>query len=681
MDEQPAADDHRSSAADPARSVIELAGVSRSYRMGAYLVHALKAIDLRIDAGEFVAIIGPSGSGKSTLMYLLGCLDRPDAGCYRLDGDDVATLDDQALSRLRNRAIGYVFQQFHLLGELDVIDNVALGLCYAGQERAQRRERAAEIASRMGLHDRLTHTPNELSGGQMQRVAIARALAGEPALLLADEPTGNLDSQTGLEIMEVFHRLHEAGTTIVLITHDRDIAAQAERVVERVDGEIVSDSRTRERSAPVSAEPASAAAPAPAETAADRLRFPDLMRMALREGLFAHKLRSLLTTLGIVFGIAAVISMTAITEGGKRQQLEQIRQIGLNNIQIHDLGLEGARLLRQRRVNPHGVTRQDLQLLLGNIPEIADATAWKQLRAELRYQDRVLEDARPLGVTGAFQEVVNYHVARGRFLDADDAERFARVCVLGPELVDELGIADPLGALVIIGDQPFTVVGVMERKPFADSEISDVDIVNRNRDCYLPLASLRSFFARDSKASELDTISLRMRDDAGLVAQSKLIRHIIAAAHDGAEDFGVSVPLEKLRQAQATKEVFNVIIVVIAAISLLVGGIGIMNIMLANVTERTREIGIRRAIGASRAHVLRQFLAEALLIAALGGLAGILLGVGGAALVELVFGFPTAINVGIVVISVLVSVAIGVGFGIYPAYMAARMDPVEALRN
>ena len=690
----------------PGSPVIELSAVSRSYVMGGGVVHALQGIDLTIGAGEFVAIVGPSGSGKTTLMYLLGCLDRPTTGSYRLLGHEVAQLSDTRLSQLRNRAIGYVFQQYHLLPNLTVTDNIGLGLVYAGVAREDRHAVGNALAERMGLGSRTAHTARELSGGQMQRVAIARGLACRPGIILADEPTGNLDTRTGAEIMTLLRRLNAEGHTIVLVTHDPGIAAQAQRVVRIVDGNIVSDSpRTawqafvpekdpekapektsvkfqenppESPSAPTT--PIDAAIPVPPSNG--KLRPNDLMNMALHEGLLAHRLRTFLTMLGIVFGIAAVIAMTAITEGGKQSQLQQIRQIGMNNIQVRALDLAGARLVRLRRANPDGLTTGDLDALRQYVPGIAASTAWKSVKAELRLGEHAVDDANVLGVTGDFQAVANFHVGDGRFLDDRDEARAARVCVLGRAVAKGLGLEPETaaGAMVLFGDEPFTVVGVMGGKTFTSSDIADAAVPDRNHDVYIPYATEHAFFPKDERDSRLDAISLRMASDEALLAQSKLIRRIILDRHQGAEDSAVAVPLEGLKQAQRTKEIFNVIIVVIAAISLIVGGIGIMNIMLAAVTQRTREIGIRRAVGASQRDILSQFLAEALLISLFGALLGLALGLGAGWIIGALSGFAVAFSGVIMAVAALTAMAIGVAFGIYPAWLAAAMDPVEALR-
>lgn len=659
--------------------IIEIKHLSRIFQMGQYQVDALRDINLTIHAGEFVAIKGPSGSGKSTLMYLIGCLDTPSSGEYRLCGQEISQLDDQEISRLRNRQIGFVFQQFCLLSELDVLENTALGMTYAGTKQSWRRSQAQELADQVGLGNRIDHRPSQLSGGQQQRVAIARAMVGQPQIILADEPTGNLDTHTSDEIMERLHKLNTSGKTVILVTHDHKVAEHAERIITLVDGRVVSDKRTA-RESPLHDD--AGIEPETRHNMTGNLRNDDLIKMALREGLLAHKLRSMLTMLGIIFGIAAVIAMTAITEGGKQHQLEQLRQIGMNNIQVRDLDLQAASLLRQRRINPRGVTLDDMQYLRQHINGVGAVAAWKVLTAEIRYGSTVVGDVDVVGVHGEFESVANYHVVQGRFIDTIDEQRFARVCAIGPEIADELNLGvEPVGKAIIIGDQPFVVVGVMQSKLFTDSQIADISIANRNRQIFVPHRVLRFFFRKDEYASELDAISLRMQSDAELVGQSKLINHIVSQLHLGAEDFGIFVPLEKLMQAQQTKRVFNVIIVVIAGISLIVGGIGIMNIMLANVTERTREIGIRRAMGASRRHVLHQFLVESLLIALFGGFLGLLAGIGSGLLVQQIFGLRVAFGWPIMAMATLVSMAVGIAFGIYPAWLAANKNPVEALRN
>ena len=221
-------------------TIIALRGVSRTYDMGRIMVPALRAVDLDVHAGEFLAIVGPSGSGKSTMMHIIGCLDRPTSGSYRLAGAPVEALDDDALARVRSRTIGFVFQSYNLLPRTSALDNVATPLLYQGVSRKERVRRATDALERLGLGDRLDHEPSELSGGQQQRVAVARALVTDPALILADEPTGNLDTASGADVLEVFRELHHAGRTIVMITHDVDVAEAASRQVHIRDGQLLS---------------------------------------------------------------------------------------------------------------------------------------------------------------------------------------------------------------------------------------------------------------------------------------------------------------------------------------------------------------------------------------------------------------------------------------------------------
>ena len=503
---------------------------------------------------------------------------------------------------------------------------------------------------------------------------------------------------------------------MVLVTHDPGVAAQADRAIRIVDGKIVADER--KVGAPPLGAPSSSSASQPDSQAPNSLptapisgnssppqttlaelelgapsggapsggapgvSWPDLLRMAAHEGLLAHQMRTALTMLGIVFGIAAVIAMTAITEGGREEQLKTLRQIGQNSIQIRALDLEGTRLARVRRLNPDGLTLADHEALKAALgPDLSASTAWKQLRAELKIGGHNLDWATILGLSGDFQSVLDFRVGSGRFLDERDNADRRRVIVLGHAVAKALfPETPPLGQTVLVGDEPFTVVGVMAPKAFTGGGVGDVSSPDRNREAYLPYESLRAYFRRQERDSRLDAISLRMATDVGLADQGALVQRMISELHHGADDLGVSVPLAALKQAQRTKEVFNIIIIVIAGISLVVGGIGIMNIMLASVTERTREIGVRRAVGASRRDVLRQFLTEAVLIAACGAVVGLALGFAAGWLIEAVFAFPVAFRGWVAAMATASSAGIGIGFGLYPAWKAARMDPVEALR-
>lgn len=220
-------------------SLLSLENLGKTYETGSFSVEVLKGLTFDIQQGEYIALMGPSGSGKSTLMNILGCLDIPSVGDYLLDGKNVSQANDEELAEIRNEKIGFIFQTFNLLGKYTALDNVALPLIYAGKEKAERIERASEVLTKVGLGDRMHHKPNELSGGQRQRVAIARALVNNPAILLADEPTGNLDSTTTLEILDLFDELHQAGNTIIMVTHEEEVGERAEKIIRMMDGKVV----------------------------------------------------------------------------------------------------------------------------------------------------------------------------------------------------------------------------------------------------------------------------------------------------------------------------------------------------------------------------------------------------------------------------------------------------------
>ena len=537
--------------------LLRMHGLERRFTRGDQAVLALAATDCTIHHGEFVAIVGPSGSGKSTLMYVLGCLDSPTAGSYDLAGHDVGALGDAALSRVRNSSIGYVFQQFFLLSELTVIENIALGLAYAGVDRQTRHARAQALAEQLGLGHRLTHKPLELSGGQMQRVAIARALAGEPHLILADEPTGALDSKTGDDIMAVFRGLHARGRTVILITHDQEIAAQADRVIRLVDGHIVSDERTAAaiaekndgHKAEANADNAQSGTVTDQQAAslqqslnANRggMGWRDLLRTALREGVLAHKLRSFLTMMGVIFGIAAVIIMTAITEGGKQQQLTQIRQIGLNSIQIHSRELQGSELLQARRMNDRGLNLDDLKVLREQVPDVLASYAAKTIPAELRAGRELISDVQIYGIEGDLPAVTNTAIGQGRFLDAVDSAGFRRVVVVGAGVADDIAAAvgkntsEIIGHDILLGDEVARVVGILAPRTYGDAGIKDVSIPDRNRHVYVPFATAQRYIAQPARASELDTIGLFMAAEDSLVVRSQLVAHLLRGMHNDA---------------------------------------------------------------------------------------------------------------------------------------------------
>ncbi len=652
---------------------IRVRNLSRVYTKGDIEVVALAGIDLDIHEGEFVAIMGPSGSGKSTLMHLLGCLDKPTAGTYTLDGVEVSQLDDVELSALRNRKVGFVFQTFNLLSDSSAADNIALPLVYAGIGRKERYETSQVAADAMGLVPRLDHRPTELSGGEIQRVAIGRALASNPRILLADEPTGNLDTVTGGEIMAIFHRLHQQGTTVIMVTHDDKLAHYADRIVYLRDGKITGEEQVVHRASPDEEHREIRVVGPPRAKRGHRMGWWDLIRIGFREGLMTHKMRTSLTMLGVMFGVAAVIAIVSVAEGAKLELMRHIEAMGANTISIIARTLEGETLGESRSKGNEGLTRADAQALASILPSVKGMTPMKQVKADI-IVGTVKGTSEVWATTPEYPALVNSRVGRGSFFTEEDMTFARSVCVLGEAAARELfGNGDPLGQQVTIGRTTYDVIGVMARKPVSDEDL--------NRRIYVPLTAALLRVKRSPAASEIDRILLAITEGRQVKPTAEVALSILKRRHFDVGDVDISIPEEKLELQQKTRALMNYVLAVMAAIALLVGGIGIMNIMLATVTERTREIGIRRSVGATQHDILKQFLAEAVGISFVGGSIGILLGFGlgygitwVAEWAQAVFSFQAAL------LGFGVAVAVGLIFGIYPAWTAAKQDPITALR-
>jgi macrolide transport system ATP-binding/permease protein len=649
-------------------ALIELQAICRVFGSAEEPVQVLDHVSLRIHAGEFVAIVGQSGSGKSTLMNLLGCLDRPSSGQYRLDGVDLAGCDADQLAALRRHTFGFVFQRYNLVAEESALDNVEVPAVYAGMPAAQRRERARELLARLGLSHREEHRPPQLSGGQQQRVSIARALMNGARVILADEPTGALDSASGAQVMALLKELHRAGHTVVLITHDEGVAAQADRRIHLQDGRIVSDSATAEGAAPAAA---SQAATRPAETtpAGRQSGWRDLCeaaRLAAR-ALQVHVLRTGLTLLGIVIGVASVVAMLALGDGSKAQVLSRIEAMGTDLLLVRP----GARNVRTRE---EGSTLQtDDAVAIAELPHV--------LRAVPEYgQPVVLRigatdfTTNGIGTSADYALARQWPLARGSFFSDADERSAAAVVVLGHSVASALfdgdgaGEVDPVGATVLIRNIPFRVVGVLTPKG-ANASGNDQDDL-----ALMPLGTARM---RLYGRSYLRSITVQVDDvDAGATAQAA-IRALLIERH-GKEDFQVRNMASLLDAATETQDTMTLMLGSIAAISLLVGGIGVMNIMWVSVTERVREIGIRMACGARVRHILLQFNLEALMVCTFGGGVGVAVGLGAAELARrsgaaVLYSWPP------VLVAFSTAMAIGLLFGYLPARRAARLDPVRAL--
>ncbi|MFC1462331.1 ABC transporter permease [Verrucomicrobiota bacterium] len=651
--------------------VIKTEGVSRHYTMGDTVVKALDDIDLEVADGELIMVVGSSGSGKSTLLYLLACLDTPTSGRYSLAGYDVSTMPDGQLSRLRNNRMGFVFQQFNLLPNLTVLENIALPLVYQGVSRDQRLEKARHYAELLGLGDRVLHRPTELSGGQSQRVAIARALVNDADIVFADEPTGNLDSKTGAEIMNVLFDLNRQGYTIVVVTHDPKYADMGSRKITLSDGRIVEDTKDKLN------QPHARDSARPPDSARG-MSFFDLFRVGLREGLFVHKMRTALTMLGIVIGVAGVVAMSSFSLGSKQKQADQIRALGANLVRVVDDRLEGEKLSDARIDGSHGLSLSDMRMIRETIPGITAVAGVRQ--AKLNIVSDADISPRVLGVAGDYLGVNNLRVAEGRFFELRDQADRARVAVIGHAIAGKLGGSSTIGTVLLLGGTPYEVIGVLANRHIDMKGLEASGIADANHDILLPLQTLLSRTKHLDMRSELDEVHIQLETEDMLYESGVGLRRLLAMTHGGVRDFKLVIPLDLLKQKQQAQRLLDILTICVSSIALIVGGIGIMNIMLASVTERIREIGLRRTVGATRRDIRLQFLSESVIIAVTGGVAGIAVALAAVAVTCTALSLPIVVSPFMVCLAVVASTTTGLVFGLYPATQAAAKNPVEALR-
>lgn len=641
-------------------ALLELSDIRRSYPSGDGSVDVLKGISLQINAGEMVAIVGASGSGKSTLMNILGCLDKPTSGTYRVAGVDVATLDSDALAALRREHFGFIFQRYHLLSHLTAAQNVEVPAVYAGMERKARLERARQLLQRLGLADRVDYAPSQLSGGQQQRVSIARALMNGGQVILADEPTGALDTHSGEEVMAILHQLKEQGHTVIIVTHDPQVAAQAERVIEIRDGEIIRNPPARQTTA-VARQPA-------AQNASGWRQFSNSFREALSmawRAMVANKMRTLLTMLGIIIGIASVVSIVVVGDAAKQMVLADIRAIGTNTIDVYpgkDFGDDDPQY--QQSLKYDDLLAIEKQSWVSSVtPSVS-----KNLRVRA---GNIAVAASVQGIGQHYFNVYGMTFSEGNtFNDVQAAER-SQVVILDSNTRRQLfpNKASVVGEVILVGNMPATVIGVADEKQsmFGSSKILRV---------WLPYSTMSG---RVMGQSWLNSITVRVKEGYDSSIAEEQLTRLLNLRH-GKKDFFVWNMDSVLKTAERTTHTLQLFLTLVAVISLVVGGIGVMNIMLVSVTERTREIGIRMAVGARASNVLQQFLIEAILVCLVGGAIGVALSMMIALLLQLVLpGWEIGFSPLALLTAFICSTLTGVLFGWLPARNAARLDPVDAL--
>ncbi|QHE21303.1 MacB family efflux pump subunit [Stenotrophomonas maltophilia] len=643
-----------------ADALLELHGVSRAYCSAAGEVVVLKDVSLRIEAGEFIAIIGPSGSGKSTLMNILGCLDRPTEGSYRVQGVATEQMSPDELAHLRREHFGFIFQRYNLMENLSATENVALPAVYAGVDADARTARARMLLETLGLGERTTNRPSQLSGGQQQRVSIARSLMNGGAIVLADEPTGALDHASGRQVMAELKRLHAQGHTVILVTHDAAIAAHASRVIEIADGRVVSD---RGMGDPPAARNAAAHERSP-EPAAERRARLDAIREAARmavRSMLAHRLRTLLTMLGIIIGVAAVVTVVALGKGAQAQVESQINELGASTLDI----FPGADFGDPRSAEIETLVVDDADHLAAL--SYVDSVSPNLSGSVAALQGNRRANTQVLGVGADLPRVRGLRLKAGRFFTDAEVEAHRAVGVVDQKAAKALFSGNPIGGTVLLGGMPVEVIGVVGSNAFAGGATPTV---------YVPYTSASS---RLLGSQRLESITVRVRDDVPTTAAEASLGAELQRLH-GRRDFFIYNADQIRKAVMKSSQTMAALVSAIAAVALVVGGVGVMNIMLVSVKERVREIGVRLAVGARQGDILRQFLIEAVLICLFGGVLGVLFALAVGALSSLLsLGVPFLFTPGPVIAALACSSAIGLGFGYFPARSAAQLDPIQAL--
>lgn len=650
--------------------LLQLDNVSREFMNGEQTVQVLKNINLTICSGEMVAIVGASGSGKSTLMNILGCLDKPSSGEYLVAGRIPRHLDSDALAELRREHFGFIFQRYHLLNDLSAQANVEIPAIYAGINREERKQRAASLLSRLGLAERLDYRPSQLSGGQQQRVSIARALMNGGEVILADEPTGALDTHSGNDVLNILKDLHQQGHTVVIVTHDMSIAEHAQRIVELRDGEVITDRQMQsaESVSTATVEQKISITSKPALTAwkAQRDRLQEAFKMAIL-AMAAQRLRTVLTMLGIIIGIASVVSVVALGKGSQQQVLANINAMGTSTLEIFpgkDFGD-----MRSAAIHTLRATDADALAQQGYIHSVTPAVSTS---TTLRYGNKSVSGT-VNGVGEQYFLVRGYSINQGMAFNRTSVDGLMQEAVIDENTRDKLFAhgENPIGKVILLGSLPCRVIGVATKKQSGFGSDANLNV-------WIPYTTAMK---RMLGQSYLKSITVRVNDDIDLANAEQGVTKLLTQRH-GTLDFFV-MNTDSIRQTiEKTTSTMTLLVSMIAVISLVVGGIGVMNIMLVSVTERTKEIGVRMAVGARASDIMQQFLIEAVLVCLLGGCLGVILSLAiGLIFSQFSSNFSMVYSTTSIMMAFICSSLIGVIFGFFPAKRAAEMDPIRALER